>query len=152
MKIIDFSGLSVVRVSRIHSSTIRLYFDLDGASQSDVIRRCEITFDYCVWAFFRNGILEFDSDSESLPDDIQVIVGAQLDYVKWLIGFNSQDKRCGSPFLTLRFTNGMSFRLCDHEESTASEYQSPMLTFCDGTRMFQFMDDGTISARDGKWS
>ena len=83
---------------------------------------------------------------------MKIIVGAKLDYVKWLIGFNSQDKRCCSPFLTLRFTNGMSFRLLDHEESTASEDASPMLTFCDGTRVFQFMDNGTISSRDGKWS
>ena len=156
MKIVDFSNLSVVRAAVLNGSVIRLYFESCKLSEKSVVRTCEITLDFCIWELYQRRVVLFDSESEQLSSEIQIVLGATLDYVKWVVGFNSLVNRNLSPYLSLRFTNGLMFRIWDHPvcESDLPEMHddAPLMTFFDGKFVFQFMSHGTISAHEGKWT
>ncbi|MES2469577.1 MAG: hypothetical protein V4675_19900 [Verrucomicrobiota bacterium] len=141
----DFSSKRLQRFTRLHSSTVRFYFE--EPTPSDVQDGLhEVTFVYCLWELFKDRVYVLDADEPGFPDNLDVLSGETIESIHWIRRFSDEVKH-QPPQLKVAFTNGYVFWLYNHiweSRQEPGDFDSPMMTIQSGLYLQQFLRSGEI--------
>jgi hypothetical protein len=141
----DFSSKRLQSFTRLHSSTVRFYFE-EATPSDDPDGLHEVTFVYCLWELFKDRVYLLDADEPGFPDNLNVLIGQTIESIHWIMRFSDEVKH-QPPQLKVAFTNGYVFWLYNHLSESRKEpgyFDSPMMTIQSGIYLQQFLGSGEI--------